>query len=131
MARLLAKRQQLELSPLATERITRVVRSMAEDQVERGVELGHPMHCDSCDLDKAPGGAALYGAYKFCNDCLLDFTLAIASGAVGNAAEYMTRQSDDEHLTPPSDLETHRERHVVSLNPLQGRDKLMPRNEPC
>jgi hypothetical protein len=128
---LVAKRPQQELSELATDRITTVVRSLAEDRVERGVDLSRPMHCDSCDQEKSSAGSALYGAYKFCNDCLLDFTLALASGSVANAAEYMTRQADDSSLAPPSDLDTRRERHSVSMNTISGRDKLMPHNEPA
>lgn len=127
----MAKRQPQDLSDVATERITRVVRSLADDRIERGVDLARPMHCDSCDLEKPSAGSALYGAYKFCNDCLLDFTLALASGTVENAAEFMTRRSDEPGSLPPSDLASHSERHILPVNPLQGRDKLMPRNEPC
>lgn len=127
----MAKRQTQELSALATDRITKVVRSLADDRVERGVDLARPMHCDSCDREKPSAGSALYGAYKFCNDCLLDFTIALASGSIGNAAEYMTRRSDDDGGPPPADLTSQYERHSVTVNPLQGRDKLMPRNEPC
>jgi hypothetical protein len=126
----LAKREKQELSEQAQERIVRVVRSLADDRVERGVELGRPMHCDSCALEKPAAGSALYGVYKLCNDCLLEFTLALASGTVDSVAQFMTRQSDDTGL-PPSDLSDRRDRQVVPLNPLQGRDKLMPRNEPC
>lgn len=127
---LLANHQQTELSELATERITRVVRSLADDRIERGVELGRPMHCHSCDLERPSAGSAQYGAYQFCNDCLLDFTLALAAGKAANAAEYMTRQPDGEYTSPAPDFSGHHERHSVK-NPLPGRDKLMPRNEPC
>jgi hypothetical protein len=98
--------------------------------VERGVDLDRPMHCDSCNQERAAGGSALYGAYKLCNDCLLDFTLALATGKVDNVAEYMTRRTDDDPPVPP-DLESQRDRHAASLKPLAGRDKLMPSNEPC
>lgn len=127
---LLANHQQIELSEAATERITRVVRSLTEDRVERGVELGRPMHCDSCDLEKSPAGSAQYGAYQFCNDCLLDFTLALASGQADNAAEYMTKQPDGDYGPPSAELTGHHERHT-GMNPLSARDKLVPRNEPC
>jgi hypothetical protein len=126
----LAKRDQQELTEAAIERITQVVRSLAEDRVERGVELNRPMRCDSCSQEKSPAGAALYGAYRLCNDCLLDFTLALASGEVDNVAEYMTRGSD-ESGAPPSDLTRHRDRPAVSYSSLHGRDKLMPSSEPC
>lgn len=86
------------------------------------------MHCDSCGLDKPPEGSALYGTYKLCNDCLLDFTLQLASGKVDNVADFMTKRDDE---LPPSDLESRLDRRAVSLQPLQGRDKLMPSNEPC
>lgn len=124
----LAQREKTELTEMATERITRAVRSLQDDRVERGVELNRPMHCDSCDREKPSAGSALYGAYKFCNDCLLDFTLALASSSVGNAAEYMTNFDGSEaHL---EQLDPPRERHTLPVN-LPGRDKLMPRNEPC
>jgi hypothetical protein len=125
----LAKREKQELSEQSQERIIRVVRSLADDRVERGIELGGPMHCDSCAREKTAAGSALYGAYKLCNDCLLEFTLALASGTVDSVAQFMTRQSDD--AAPPSDLSNRRDRQVVPMNPLQGRDKLMPQNEPC
>ncbi|HEX6506552.1 MAG TPA: hypothetical protein VF221_02875 [Chloroflexota bacterium] len=105
---------------------------MAEDRVERGVELNRAMHCDSCDHDKHAEGSALYGAYRLCNDCLLEFTLALASGTVDNVAEFMTRTPEEPGALPPSDLGGERGRHPVQqLNPLPGRDKLMPSNEPC
>ena len=125
------KRDQQELTQEAVERITRVVRSLAEDRVERGVDLSRPMHCDSCDLEKPAAGSAMYGAYKLCNDCLLDFTLKLASGEVDNVVDFMTRTSDGPGPIPPSDLTSQPDRSAVSRNPLQGRDKLMPSNEPC
>ncbi|MGI8968663.1 MAG: hypothetical protein ACR2GA_06130 [Chloroflexota bacterium] len=118
-----------ELTNLAIERITRVVRSLADDRVDRGVDLARPMHCDSCDQEKPSAGSAVYGAYKFCNDCLLDFTLKLASGEAGTAAEYMTRRSDGGTFAP--DLSLPREHRSGSISPLPARDKLMPRNEPC
>jgi hypothetical protein len=126
----LAKRDQQELSELALERITRVVRSLAEDRVERGVELSKPMHCDSCDQEKPSAGSSLYGVYKLCNDCLLDFTVALASGKVDTVADFMTRQVDDPGSLPPSDLSQRRDRRTVPLNPLPGREKLLPHHEP-
>lgn len=89
------------------------------------------MHCASCDREKASAGSALYGAYKFCNDCLLEFTIALASGAVDTAADFMTCQTDDPESSPPTDMASPHERPYVSKNPLPGREKLMPRNEPC
>ena len=127
----LAKRQQQELSEAAAERITRVVRSLADDRVERGVDLSRPMMCDSCDREKASAGSALFGAYKLCNDCLLEFTFALARGSVETAAEYMTSQPDGDEQLPPSDLSDQPERSVLSFGPIPGRDKLVPRNEPC
>jgi hypothetical protein len=126
----LAKRDQQELSEQALERITRVVRSLADDRVERGVELSRPMHCDSCDQEKPSAGSSLYGVYKLCNDCLLDFTVALASGKVDTVADFMTRQIDDPGSMPPSDVSSRRDRPAVSLNQLPGRDKLLPRHEP-
>lgn len=128
---LVPRKQGQELSELATERITKVVRSLADDRIERGVDLDRPMHCDSCAVEKPSPGSALYGAYKFCNDCLLEFTLALAAGTVDTAADFMTRQSDEPESIAPTDLPSPHERAYVSLNPLPGRDKLMPRNEPC
>jgi hypothetical protein len=126
----LAKPDQQELTQEAVSRITRVVRSLAEDRVERGVELSRPMHCDSCNQERPPAGSARYRDYKLCNDCLLDFTLALASGRVENVDEFMTRPADSGG-PPPSELSTQPERPARSLNPLPGRDKLMPSNEPC
>jgi hypothetical protein len=88
------------------------------------------MHCDSCALDKASAGATVYGAYKLCNDCLLDFTVALASGRVENVAEFMTRVSGDGDGAPPTDLSGRLERSPIPRPTLQPRDKLMPRNEP-
>lgn len=122
------RRETQELSEQAVDRITRVVRSLADDRVERGIELNRPMHCDSCDGEKPPAGSAVFGSYKLCNDCLLDFTLQLASGKVDNVADYMTRRDDE---LPPSDLDTHRDRRTAPFQSLTGRDKLMPSNEPC
>lgn len=85
------------------------------------------MQCDSCGREKNAAGSAVYGAYKLCNDCLLDFTLALAGNDVANVADFMTRKTDDG--APPPDLSGRRERPQLSLNQLQGRDKLMPSNE--
>lgn len=127
---IVAKREGHELTELARERIVNVVRSLADDRVDRGIDLGRAMHCDSCDQDKAPAGSTLYGAYKLCNDCLVDFTLALASGTVENVAEYMTRRSDEPvDLAPPPDLNTIRDRQ--SLGNRQTRDKFMPGHEPA
>jgi hypothetical protein len=88
------------------------------------------MHCDSCDVEKASAGSALYGAYKLCNDCLLDFTLSIASGKVDTVAEYMTRSTDGpSELPPPTDLSTRRDRQSIPVR--QPREKLLPGHEPC
>lgn len=104
------------------------MRSLAEDRVERGVDLNRTMHCDSCDTEKEPLGSTVYGVYKLCNDCFLDFTLKLASGEADNVAEFMTKRDDG---VPPSGLENHRDRSSLSVQPLSGRDKLMPHNEPC
>lgn len=124
----MAKRDQQELSQEAVTRITRVIHSLAEDRVERGIELSRPMHCDSCDQEKTSAGSALYGAYKLCNDCLLDFTLALASGRVENVADFMTKKIEGPDALPPSDLTGLRDRPAVTRNPLQAHDKLMPSN---
>lgn len=124
----LARKERQELTPNAVDRITKVVRSLAEDQVDRGVDLNRQMHCDSCGRDTSPHGSAMYGTYKLCNDCLLDFTLKLASGEADNVAEYMTKRDDN---PPPSDLDNPRIDRAVSYQPLPGRDKLMPSNEPC
>ena len=127
----MARREHLELNEAAVDRITRVVRSLTEDRVERGIELARPMHCDSCGLEKPSAGSALSGAYKLCNDCLLDFTLALAAQRVQNVAEFMTRKYDDTLGTPPSEFSGHRDRQSVQFNTFGGREKLQPRNEPC
>jgi hypothetical protein len=127
----LPRREQQELTDQAVERITRVVRSLAEDRVERGVDLNRPMHCDSCAQEKASAGSSLFGHYKFCNDCLLEFTLALASGAVDSVDGFMTRPSDSDRSAPPSDFTPSRDAQAVSRSPLPARDKLMPHNEPC
>ena len=67
--------ERADLSSEAEERIEEVVRSLMDDQVDRGVDLTRPMHCDSCDVEKSPLGSTQYGVYALCNDCLLEFTL--------------------------------------------------------
>ncbi|GAC1323242.1 MAG: hypothetical protein NVSMB22_10760 [Chloroflexota bacterium] len=126
----MAKREQQELSQDALTRIQSVIRSLQEDRVERGVELGSPMRCDSCMQEKPAAGSAMYGTYKLCNDCLLDFTVALASGRVGNVADFMMRRTEDGEARPPSDLTEHRERSSAQYSRLAP-DKLMPSNEPC
>lgn len=123
----LARRELQELSELSRDRIERVVRSLVEDHVERGVGLDHPFRCDSCGLEKPAAGSALYGSYRLCNDCLLDFTVQLASGRVENVADFMTKRDE----RPLSDLDGPRDRRAVPLQSLPGRDKLMPSNEPC
>ena len=126
----LAKREHQELSQDALARINSVVRSLQEDRVERGVDLSRPMRCDSCGQEKPAAGSAQYGAYKLCNDCLLDFTVSLASGHVSSVADYMTRNSEGPEAVPPTDLSEHRERSS-QVNTRLSRDKLMPSNEPC
>ena len=127
----MAKRDQQELSQDALVRIESVIRSLQEDRVERGVDLGTPMRGDSCVQEKAAAGSAMYGAYKLCNDCLLEFTVALASGRVSNVADYMTRKSEDPAGPPPSDWTEQRERSSAQFNARMSPDKWMPSNEPC
>jgi len=89
------------------------------------------MRCSSCDMEKSPLGATQYGAYDLCNDCLLEFTLALARGDVENVAEYMTQRPDDPEAQPPTESSSTAAR-TLSPSPLPKRsDKLMPSNEPC
>jgi hypothetical protein len=125
----LAKKQPQELPEPSIERITHNVRSMRDDRVERGVELSRPMHCDSCGLEKPSAGSSLYGEYRLCNDCLLEFTIALASGRADTVADFMTRTVDAAGLYPPV-LSDERDRSAMR-SPLQGRDKLRPSNEPA
>jgi hypothetical protein len=127
----LAKREQHELSQDAVNRIMRVVRSLADDRVDRGVDLNRTMRCDSCGQEKSPQGAAQYGAYQLCNDCLLDFTLALASNQVGNVAEYMTRKEEGGVDASVYESGQVRDRSPVMRGSLHVRDTLMPSNEPC
>jgi hypothetical protein len=127
----LPKQEQHELTQEAVTRITHVIHSLVDDRVDRGVDLSRPMHCDSCDYEKPSGGSALYGSYKLCNDCLLDFTIQLASGQVDNVADYMTRKSEGPEALPPSGLAGQRDRSSLAFKSLHGRDKLMPSNEPC
>lgn len=122
----LAKRDQQELSANAVERITNVVHSLADDRVERGIDLAEPVRCDSCLQTKPSAGSALYGAYKLCNDCLLDFTLALASGRVSSVADYMTKRHDTEDralVAPIALLVEDRERASM---PVSTRETLEP-----
>ncbi|MGI8827026.1 MAG: hypothetical protein ACR2JC_15560 [Chloroflexota bacterium] len=127
----MAEQEPQELSQDALARIESVVRSLQEDRVERGVALAIPMRCDSCQDEKSSAGSAMYGAYKLCNDCLLDFTVALASGRVASVVEFMTRTSDGPDSAPPPDLSEQHERSSVKYNARLSRDKLMPSNEPC
>ena len=86
------------------------------------------MHCDSCDAERASAGSALYGIYKLCNNCLLDFTLALASGTVDTVADYMTRRTDGRD---PAELAAPHERPAIARGPMPAREKLLPHNEPC
>lgn len=126
-------KQDQELTQEAVSRVTRVVRSLADDRVERGVDLTRPMHCDSCGLEKPSAGASQYGSYKLCNDCLLDLTLALASSKVENIADYMTKRTEDPASILTADIVDQRDRGSLNTNikSLPGRDKLMPSNEPC
>ncbi len=100
--------------------------------MDRGVELNRAMHCDSCDRERAAAGSALYGAYKLCNDCFLEFTFSLANGTVDSVVEFMTRPVDTSGHLPPGDLGGERDRQSISqVNSLSVRDKLMPSNEPC
>lgn len=125
----MAASERADLSPLAEQRIVDVVRSLMDDQVDRGVELGRPMHCDSCDSDKSPMGSTQYGAYALCNDCLLEFTLLLARGDIENVAEYMTKRPESTDSPPASPPERMESRPVRSVS--KRGEKLLPSNEPC
>lgn len=126
----MARRDPQELSEEASARIARVVHSLIDDRVDRGVELGRPMRCDSCVQEKPAAGATVYGTYKLCNDCLLDYTLALASGRADSVSDFMTRRiGEPEHIVVSEPAEAP-ERHSVSLHPMHGRDKFMPSTEP-
>ncbi|HZS93941.1 MAG TPA: hypothetical protein VFA78_04030 [Chloroflexota bacterium] len=123
----MARREEQELSEDTVDRITRGIRSLSDDRVDRGVELDRPMRCDACGLEKPGDGAARYGAYQLCNDCLLDFTLRLARGSVANVVDYMRRPDSGE---PVTELTEPRERSRA-VNSLPTRDRLVPGNEPC
>jgi myo-inositol-1-phosphate synthase len=125
----LAKKTQLDLNDSTIERITLNVRSMVDDRVERGIDLSRGMKCDSCGEEKPSAGSSLYGAYKLCNDCLLDLTIAIASAKVETVVDFMTNQVDVDS-PPPTSLTEERDRHTIARSALHSRDKLLPSNEP-
>jgi hypothetical protein len=120
-----------DLSPEAEERIAGVIRSLVDDHVDRGVDLGRPFHCDSCDREQSPLGATQYGAYALCNDCLLEFTLSLARGEIENVAEYMTKRPDESGSGPPAEPATTSSTRSVTNHMTARGDKLMPSNEPC
>jgi hypothetical protein len=124
--------ERTDLSPEAEERIAGVIRSLVDDHVDRGVDLGRPFRCDSCDREQSPLGATEYGAYALCNDCLLEFTLSLARGEIENVAEYMTKRPDEPSSPPPSEPAATTRSRSVTNPPITARgDKLMPSNEPC
>ena len=116
--------ERAELSPEAEQRIADVVRSLAEDKIDRGVDLNRPMHCASCDMEKAPLGSSQYGDYALCNDCLLEFTLLLARGQIDNVSDYMTKRVDG-----PMPLDGPLEPSSLRSMPKRA-EKLMPSNEP-
>lgn len=121
----MATNDQQELSQEARDRITRSVRSLAEDRVERGLDVHRQFRCDNCGEMKEGAGASVYGAYKLCNDCLLDFSLRLAENKVGTIDDYMRRESDG---TPP-DFSPARDRpSVPGTIPARG---VLSSNEPC
>ena len=124
----MARKPQVELPESTVERITVNIRSMVDDRVDRGVDLMRSMHCDSCGEEKYSKGSTIYGAYKLCNDCLLEVTLAFASGQIETVVDFMTHRIDGPDLPI---LEDERERSSVTRNALHGRDKFMPSNEPA
>lgn len=128
----MASNQQPDLTHDAQERIISIVRSLADDNVDRGVDLNRPMRCDSCDREKSPLGSSQYGAYALCNDCLLEFTLSLARGDIENVAEYMTRRPDDNSPVPNHLTDQLAAEHRLSHSPASKRgEKLRPSNEPC
>lgn len=124
----MAKKLQFELPESTVERIALNIRSMVDDRVDRGVDLSRLMHCDSCGQEKSSNGSSLYGAYKLCNECLLDLTIALASGHVDTVVDFMTHRIEGPDI--PS-LGDERDRSSITRNALHGRDKLMPSNEPA
>ncbi len=127
----MAVSEQAELTSEAEERIISVIRSLTEDRVDRGVDLNRPMHCSSCDLEKSPMGATQYGAYDLCNECLLEFTLALAKGEVENVAEYMTRRPEGPDGEPPVETAANISARASKGSLPKRGEKLMPSNEPC
>jgi hypothetical protein len=124
--------ERIDLSPEAEERIVGVVRSLADDHVDRGVDLGRPFRCDSCDVEKTPLGATQYGAYALCNECLLEFTLSLARGEIENVAEYMTKRPDESSSTLRSESAATASARSIANPPIPARgEKLLPSNEPC
>jgi hypothetical protein len=123
-----------DLSPQAVERISSVIRGLTEDNVDRGIDLTRPMRCDSCDCERSPAGASQYGAYALCNECLLEFTLALAKGDIENVAEYMTKRPETSATDSYDDVE--HSSAVYDTRPVRApfgarSEKLRPSNEPC
>ena len=125
---LLARKAQQELPDTTIERISQNIRSMVDDRVERGIDLSRTMRCDSCGQEKSPAGSSLYGAYKLCNECLIDLTVTLASGGADTVVDFMTRHVDGSGSPVLGD---DRDLTNIPRNSLQGRDKFMPSNEPA
>lgn len=95
--------------------------------MERGVDIARPFRCDNCGEVKSGAGSAKYGEYKLCNDCLLDFTVALATNRTSGISEYMRRDTGD--ALPPTDWNEGRVQTNVP-GPVANREQLLPRNEP-
>ena len=127
----MARKPQLELPETTIERITVNIRSMVDDRVERGIDLSRTMHCDSCGEDKPAAGSSLYGAYKLCNECLLDLTLALAAGRADTVVDFMTHRVEGPDVSASARMAEERDLSSLPRNAMHGRDKFMPSNEPA
>lgn len=69
--------------------ITERIRGLATEHLQEGIPSGSRIICHNCGHTKLLVGSARYGRYRLCNDCALEYDLALAEGKVKNIEDFI------------------------------------------
>ena len=91
--------------------LTEAIRSMVQDDVERGVSQKETFDCQRCGMSKRVAGSKDYGHIRLCNDCVLVYARRCFS---------QTDLQVDDFLNDPVPEEEHKIHREVRDSHIDG-----------
>lgn len=96
-------------------------RRLVTNDIERGVPSSSRAYCDACQQPRPASGSAQHGRYALCNDCVLEFGIAGASGAAVSAGQFVRDKVFGDTLAygmpPLPSAKTHGSPALLQLGP--------------